>query len=159
MGQLSRCTIGLLALAAQAAYKIKEGSIIDPTYKPDYEQTLIDFAQHDYAIAHSIAPKPAGSGETPLTAFCLEPQDGQSPLIISFRGTKTKGDILSDIRLGVLGVVAKDLRDAAFHYYQQIREANPHREIIITGHSLGGHLAHYVAARAYASDKPLQKIG
>lgn len=152
----SQCTVRLLAIAAQAAYRIKNDNLIDPTYSDGYQQTLVDMAEHGYSITDSIAPiKSKGTGTTPLAALCLTPQDRHSPLVIAFRGTKTSGDMVSDIKLGTTGVVEKKLRNAAFEYYQKIRKENPGREIVLTGHSLGGHLAQYVATKAYNTDPEL----
>ncbi len=154
----SVCTVKLLSIAAQAIYRVKQGNIIDPTYSDDYNQTIIDIANHGYAITKAIVPIGSkGTGTTPLGALCLQPQDTQSPIIISFRGTKTGSDVLSDIRLGVAGTVDKEFRDSAFKFYEEVRQANPEREIILTGHSLGGNIAHYVATRAYNTDSDLLK--
>lgn len=47
-------------------------------------------AENGYAITDSIAPIGGqGTGKTSLAAVCLTPQDPQSPIVISFRGTKT----------------------------------------------------------------------
>jgi len=152
----SNCTVRLLAIASQSAYRVKKDNIIDPTYSEEYQQTLVDIATHGYAMTHSIVPITGkGTGLTPLAAVCLSPADAQGPIVISFRGTKNTDDVRSDIRLGVLGVVSKSLRDSAFEFYQKIRKENPGREIILTGHSLGGHLAQYVGTKAYNTDSDL----
>lgn len=149
----SNCTIGLLIHASQAAYRIKKDNLIDPAYSEAYAQTLVDIAEQGYSIADSIAPLASkGTGKTSLAALCLMPQDKHSPLIISFRGTKTGSDVISDIRLSTLGVVEKQFRDAAFEFYRKMRIEYPEREIVLTGHSLGGHLAQYVATKAYNTD-------
>lgn len=147
------CTVRLLAIAAQAAYRVKKDNLIDPDYSEEYRQGLKILANHGYSINHSIAPQASeGTGTSPLAAVCLMPNDSQAPIVIAYRGTKTMDDVASDIRLGVAGVVDKQFRDAAFEFYRKVREANPEREIVITGHSLGGHLAQYVAAKAYNTD-------
>lgn len=149
----SKCTIRLLTQACQAVSRIKKNNIIDPTEDESHSQILIDMAKNGYAITKSIAPIGVqGTGETSLAALCLEPQDPQSPIVISFRGTKTGKDVISDIRLSTLGVVEKEFRDAAFKFYEDIKKANPGRQIVLTGHSLGGHLAQYVATKAYNTD-------
>lgn len=149
----SNCTIGLLVHASQAAYRIKKDNLIDPAYSEAYAQTLVDIAEQGYSIADSIAPLASkGTGKTSLAAVCLTPQDEHSPLIISFRGTKAGSDVISDIRLSTFGVVEKDFRDAAFEFYLKMRITYPGREIVLTGHSLGGHLAQYVATKAYNTD-------
>lgn len=158
----STCNVKLLAIASQATYKVKKNDTIDSTYSDAYKQTLDDIAKQGYAITQAISPikKSQGTGTTPLAALCLTPQnptpqDPKSPIIIAFRGTKTRGDVVSDLRLGLLGVVDKIFRDDAFNFYQKIRDQHPEREIILTGHSLGGHLAQYVATKAYNTDEKL----
>jgi hypothetical protein len=152
----SKCTVGLLALASQAIYRVKKDNIIDPTYSKMYAQTLIDIDKHGYAITKAIVPKSSkGTGETPLGALCMMPRDNESPIVIAFRGTKSRSDYGSDVRLGVTGTVEKAFRDSALEFYQKIRKENPDREIILTGHSLGGHIATYVATKAYNTDPDL----
>lgn len=152
----SKCTVGLIALAAQGVYRAKKDNLIDPNYSEEYRQTLIDLAEHGYAITDSIVPKSSGgTGKTSLAAMCFMPQD-DGPIVISYRGTKTKSDILSDARLGVMGVVDKEFRDDAFEFYQKVRREFPGREIILTGHSLGGHIATYVGTKAYNTDPDLR---
>jgi len=149
----SNCTIRLLAVASKAAYCIKKDNNIDPNYK-SYNEVLTDISTHGYEITRSIAPiNSLGTGTTPLAAVCLSPKDDpQSPIIISYRGTRVAGDVISNVVLGTTGVVEKLFRDEAYNFYQKIREENPNRQIILTGHSLGGHLAHYVATKAYNTD-------
>lgn len=148
----SKCTIGLVAKAAQAAYFVKENNQIDCNYS-NYGEVLDAIESQGYKTTEKIAPKSSkGTGNTPLAAICFEPEDQEQPIIISFRGTKTSDDLLSDLRLGMIGVVEQEFRDAAFKFYEEVRKRNPNREIILTGHSLGGHLAQYVAAKAYNTD-------
>lgn len=157
-GKSSKCTISLLISAAQASYRVRKDNAININDNADNPELLANIADHGYKIVKSIAPiKSEGTGQSPLAAVCLEPQDPQGPLVISFRGTKAMGDVLSDMMLATGGVVEKKFRDAAFEFYQQVRKDNPNREIIITGHSLGGHLAQYVATKAYNTDTELQK--
>lgn len=149
------CTVNLLAIASRATYRVKQGDIIDPTVK-DYHQTLIDIASYDYAITKSVTPKSnKGSGLSPLTALCLEPADKNKPIIIAFRGTNSSEDLVSDLHLSIAGVVEQQFRQSAFNFYSEVKAQNPNREIVLTGHSLGGHLAQYVFARAYDEDKAL----
>ncbi len=156
-GKKSKCTISLLISAAQAAYRVRKDNVINPNEHPSNPELLANIANNGYEIVKSIVPvKNEGSGRSPLAAICYKPQDSEGPLVISYRGTDAMGDVLSDLRLVTGGTVEKKFRDAAFEFYQQVRKENPNREIIITGHSLGGHLAQYVAAKAYNTDTKLQ---
>jgi hypothetical protein len=151
------CTVRLLTLAAQSAYRVKNDNLIDSSYSEEYSKGLIAIGEHGYAITDSIAPIGSkGTGTSPLAATCLMPNDSQGPIVIAFRGTKTMGDVGSDIKLGIGGVVGAPFRDAAFAFYQKVREENPGRSIVLTGHSLGGHLAQYVATKAYNTDPQLR---
>ena len=152
-----KCTVELLLIAAQAVYRLKKDNKIDPNHSKEYKETLDQIDTHGYEMTDSIAPKASkGTGTTQLGAMCLKPKgNSEGPIVISFRGTKSASDVLSDIRLGIFGTVDKKFRDSAFEFYQKVRDANPNREIVLTGHSLGGHLAQYVASRAYNSDSNL----
>lgn len=150
---ISSCTVRLLAIASNATYLLKKDNNIDH----DLAETLAGIAEHRYDISKAAAPANSmGTGKSPLAALCLSPKDSKSPIIISFRGTKTRSDIFSDLRLGALGVVEQEFRDSAFKFYQEVRKDHPDREIILTGHSLGGHLAQYVAIKAYNTDPDLK---
>ncbi|RUR06515.1 Mbeg1-like protein [Legionella sp. km772] len=152
----SSCTIDLISTAAQAPYRVKANNQINPAEKPEYQETFDILKRHGYELTWAIAPKSAkGTGTTELGAVCIEPQDKKAPIIIAFRGTKSTWDLLSDLRLGLFGVVSKSFRDDAFNFYNDVRKKYPDREIILTGHSLGGHIATYVATKAYNTDPRL----
>lgn len=152
----SRCTVGLVAVAAKGAYRVRKDNLIDPDTDSFYYETI---GNHGYEITDTIAPvKFQGTGTSSLGALCLQPNnenDKTSPIIIAFRGTKLKDDVRSDLRLGILGVVEPTYRNDAYAFYEKVRKEHPDREIILTGHSLGGHLAQYVAAKAYNTDPNL----
>ena len=151
----SECTVELMAIASAAVYKVKKDDKID---EQEYQQTLADIKSHGYEYENAIAPMTSGgSGTTRLGALCLKPKDDKSPIVISFRGTKSGYDVLSDINIGLTGTAGKNLREAAYKYYQKIQKQNPGREIVLTGHSLGGHLAHYVGTKAYNEEPQLQE--
>lgn len=149
----SSCTVNLLIHAAQVAYRINKDNIIDPTSQ-DNANLLQNIDQSGYFIKRTIAPSESqGTVRTRLAAVCLEPLDENEPIVIAFRGTKTKRDMLSDISIVSRGVVGKNFRDAAYKFYEETRKAHPNRHIILTGHSLGGNLATYVAAKAFNTNK------
>ena len=156
------CTVRFLATAAQASYRLQEDNKIHPRRRTKgvkwFNEEILDWiTQHGYKMAASIAPVSAGgTGLTPLAAAAFIPNNSTSPIVLAYRGTKTMQDVLSDLLIGYKGEVGPALRDAAFAYYQNVRQQYPDREIIITGHSLGGHLAQYVGTRAYNTEPGLR---
>jgi len=66
-------------------------------------------------------------------------------IAVAFRGTKAKGDFLTDIALtsGYFSLTPRYRK--ANRYVSDIRKQNPDSEIILTGHSLGGFTAAEVA--------------
>lgn len=154
------CDLNLIIMAAQSSYRVKENSKID-TKNPKYKQALDNIDNQGYELIHSVSPKSSkGTGETPLAATCLAPKEkAEGPIVISFRGTKEARDLYSDVTLTVFGTADNKLRDAAFKYYQKVREQHPGREIILTGHSLGGNLAQDVASRAYSTSTEEKNSG
>jgi hypothetical protein len=156
-----KCDIELLILASQSAYRVKQGNKVS---RVDYNRMHVGIDQKGYKIIDAIAPVGCGgTGGSSLAATCLEPITGEGPIVVAFRGTKTKADVASDLLIGARGVVERSFRDSAFEFYTKIREKYPNREIVLTGHSLGGHLAQYVATKAYnkasnASDSSLPNV-
>ena len=156
MSKKSKCTVGFLVSTAQMAYKIGRNNDVDPSIKQATEIAQ-EIEDNGYSIERSIAPiSGKGTGKSSLAAVCLKSEDPDAPIIISFRGTQTFSDVLSDGKLTATGVVEESFRNAAFEFYQQVRKEYPNKEIIITGHSLGGHLAQYVGTKAYNTDPELQ---
>lgn len=153
----SICDLELVLAAAQITYAISKGDKLSFFAKKDeVRSSWLDAKQviekNGYYIDHMNAPKSmGGTSETPLTAACLKPRDETAPIVIAFKGTKfkLKEDLYADMHIVLRGVASKTYRDAAYAYYQQIRKENPDRPIILTGHSLGGNLASYVADKAY----------
>lgn len=90
-----------------------------------------------------------------LGSIALEiPRYGQTNAIIfALRGTEpdTLADIESDIRLGI-GFLDKQPRAAVKEYYK-IEESNRGKTLFVTGHSLGGRLAHEVTETIYDKNK------
>lgn len=156
MKRKSKCTVGFLVSAAQMSYKIGREDTVDLSINQATE-IAAEMRDNGYSIERSIAPiRSQGTGQSPLAAVCLKSDDPDEPIIISYRGTHAGGDVVSDARLTMGGVVEKKFRDAAFDFYQQVRKQYPNKEIVITGHSLGGHLAQYVGTKAYNTDPKLQ---
>lgn len=72
-------------------------------------------------------------------------QQRDQNIIIAFRGTDEIGDIKSDLQL----LRQKELPEQyakAIQFYSKIKEQNPGKRIIVTGHSLGASLAQLVGA-------------
>lgn len=64
---------------------------------------------------------------------------------IAFRGTNTFGDVLDDISLAVSGEQASRAQ-RSLETVRKIQQLNPALKYSVTGHSLGGSLADYVAS-------------
>ncbi|WP_454781333.1 lipase family protein [Legionella sp. WA2022007384] len=156
---MSKCTIGLLLSAAHIAYRIvgKDNSL-RIEHRQGYVSTTqlkTDINSSGYCItAKTNADVKHSRG---LTAVRLEPNDDESPVIISFRGTDSIRDMFSNMNLILTGTVGIELQAAAFDFYAETKKKFPNREIILVGHSLGGHLAQYVGAKAYAEDQDLRE--
>ncbi len=152
---MAKCTIGILLHACQLSYRIDNSGLIDPTIEEDPNIKLKSHAEITKAGYHQIAgvkPKTeGGQSETGLAAIALKPLDN-GPIVISFRGTKTWADIQSDVSIMRSGLAAQHQLDGAWEFYQQIKKENPGREIILTGHSLGGHIATYVGTKAHEKE-------
>ena len=96
----SICNLDLISIAAQAPYRVKAYNQINPEEKPEYKETFDTLIRHGYVLTKTIAPQSAkGTGLTELGAVCIEPIDNKSPIIIAYRGTKSKWDLLSDFIL------------------------------------------------------------
>lgn len=74
----------------------------------------------------------------------LKPKDNEGPIILAFRGTSNFADIKQDVNIAREGITHKKHRREAFDIFKKLRAENPGREIVLTGHSLGGNLAQYV---------------
>jgi esterase/lipase len=87
------------------------------------------------------------------------PKAGDGPIVIAFRGTKTMSDVTSDLSIAKTGFAQQQHLDGAMAFYEDIKIKYPHREIILTGHSLGGHIATYVCLQSHLKENiPLQGI-
>ena len=65
-------------------------------------------------------------------------------IIIAYRGTDSMGDIvISDVQIALKDVPQQASK--AVKFYERVKEMYPDSEISLTGHSLGGSLAHYVS--------------
>jgi hypothetical protein len=88
-----------------------------------------------------------------LAAAMFIPSDEKAPIIIAFRGTSNLVDGYNDLVIATTKRASKARRDQAYEYYQAIKALFPGKAIILTGHSLGGHIAQDVAIRAYQDEK------
>lgn len=158
---MSKCTIGLLLNAANLVYRIEgeNNDLRQDESHGDYvatQQLLQEVNSSGYSLT-SDKTNPRVKNSKGLAAACFAPNDEQSPVIIAFRGTDSLRDMYSNMNLTLMGMVEKNLREEAFSFYTKIKNKYPGREIVITGHSLGGHLAQYVGAKAYATEENLRK--
>ncbi len=145
------CNVKLLIHASSATYGL-QGQDTNQPIGAEKNEALAEFSKAGYKLADYRTPQNSGgTAAAPMAALCLEPTSGDNgPIVIAFRGTKKKDDIWSNLNVGAKGVAKKEQRDAAFAFYEEMQKKYPNREIILTGHSLGGNLAQYVAARAYS---------
>ncbi len=158
------CDNELLLYASDMAYVLDQ-TVVDHGLV-GYKTYLDILTSKGYTIDEKMFPKHVGgSGDTNLGAVCLKPNDERSPIIIAFRGTKYLGDVSDDAYLSMYGVAKEGTRKAARAFYDEIRKANPGREIILTGHSLGGHIAedlgsciHSMAIDAEENDTPKVQV-
>lgn len=149
----SRCTVELLARASKLAYAIKGGEI-DYERAPENSEAI---AAHGYEVCDHTSPRTkGGTGKSQLHAVALKPTDDNAPIVIAYRGTATTQDVKEDARLAN-GQVNKVFRDDAYAFYLKVQRENPGREIVLTGHSLGGHLAQYVGSKAYHTEATLRR--
>lgn len=80
------------------------------------------------------------------------PKGSDAPIVLAFRGTapQHKADMEQNKKIVWQGETDKTYRDRGYNAYLKVRKEYPNNRIIITGHSLGGHLAQDVALRAMA---------
>ncbi|QMT58854.1 thrombospondin type 3 repeat-containing protein [Legionella sp. PC997] len=156
---MPKCTIGLLLSAAHIAYRIvgKDNNLREEPREGyvSTAQLMADISNSGYLITEKTNADVALSNG--LTAVRLEPLDNESPIIISFRGSDSLRDVFSDLYVILTGTVGRKLQEDAFSFFKETKKAFPNREIILVGHSLGGHLAQHVGAIAYAEDPDLIK--
>jgi len=151
LNRSSICDIDLLMVASQATYRIISDDAIQENPQISISDVMGKIAAKNYNI-HRLKYQ----SNNHLCALTLEPVDDRAPIVIAFRGTKTRKDMLSDVSIAAQGVAVRELRAEAWEFYQAIRKDFPGKEMVFTGHSLGGHLAQYVAARAYHQDEHAQ---
>ena len=101
-------------------------------------------------VLHDAVMQGPMPDEPDITAVCFKPTDKKAPVVLAFRGTTTHDDKLQDLNIAREGLVKNKARDDAWKLYLKTKKAFPDQEIVVCGHSLGGHYAQYVGARAYA---------
>lgn len=155
----SECTVNSLYNASRVAYGFGKSKMVleHPIPNPPISSNSVDHLKYQDNLAELKAqgykmytppnfhPK-TGIG---VIAFINE-KNANAPIIIAYRGTATNGDVAEDINLTLTGTIGKNYRDDAFDFYTAIKNKFPNRNIALTGHSLGGHIAQYVGAKAYA---------
>ena len=150
------CTVEFLLNACELSYRIGDKGKIDSKIEEDKDIKLKSFAalkNNKYKQISGIKPKiEKGLGKTPLAAIALMSEAGNGPIVIAFRGTKTMDDVASDYSIAKKGFAQQQHLDGAMAFYKDIKIKYPHREIILTGHSLGGHIATYVCLQAHLDE-------
>lgn len=140
----TRCNIDLLLYAVKGSY------MQQARYDEEYngKPLKVQFLDHGYQVVGDICPSAVHTNT--LGAVALAPMDleDHAPLVIAFRGIKDIAGVAADIDLGARTSIGKEYRDEAYSFYQTMRKKYPDRRIILTGHSLGGYVAQYVALKA-----------
>lgn len=151
---MSKCTIGFLIHACQLSYRLDAKGNIDASFEknnPDVQLKSHDsLKSHGYTqIDGTAQTERPGVEQSHLAAIALKPDNPNYPIVIAFRGTKTKTDLLSNFSIFKTGLAQSKQLAEAVKFYEGIKKQYPHRKIILTGHSLGGHIATYVALKAH----------
>ena len=103
-----------------------------------WDAPLSDFYQDvlgDWKIVNVVS-KPSG-----LFAVALDNAE-RNQRIIAFRGTESPKDVWADIEFAVLNKLPEQFSDAVDFYKRSIGDG---RQILLTGHSLGGAIACYIS--------------
>ncbi len=103
-----------------------------------WDAPLSDFYQDvlgDWKIVNVVS-KPSG-----LFAVALDNAE-RNQRIIAFRGTESPKDVWEDIEFAVLNKLPEQFSDAVDFYKRSIGDG---RQILLTGHSLGGAIACYIS--------------
>jgi Protein of unknown function (DUF2974) len=74
-------------------------------------------------------------------------ESSADPYVITFRGTNDWEDAVTDITSVVMGLTDKQVRSAI--NFVRKHDSKNMRTLVITGHSLGGYLAQFVAASCF----------
>lgn len=147
------CTIGFLIHACKLSYRLNHDGTIDTDIEKDPSAKLKSYTallKSDYTQIAGIKPKTeGGEGESPLAAIALKSKNPQDPIIIAFRGTKSIQDMKSNFSIVRRGLATQHHLDGAMAFYKKIQAENPDSQIILAGHSLGGHIAKYVHLKAH----------
>ncbi|MCH9763682.1 MAG: hypothetical protein K0U24_05585 [Gammaproteobacteria bacterium] len=159
------CTIKLLLYASDAAYYTGH---LDANNQGGFAKKNPGVTKAGYSLDSATQDKDTG-----LVACCLQHEQIQGlPIVIAFKGTSipeislsalySNKDLAADVSILIRHKLTESHRQAAFDFYNEVRQKNPGREIVITGHSLGGNLAQdvrvYALSKALEEDKDKDKI-
>lgn len=150
----NRCTVGLLLNAAFVAYdyhrsQFKNTALVE--CDPKVSNAINEQGYYPVLTSLNLGEKALKSN---LGAIVFAPTDkqGNEPIVIAYRGTSDLYDARTDANLTITGTTGRNYQEEAYLIYQKIRRQYPDKEIVFTGHSLGGHLAQFVAARAFVAN-------
>lgn len=154
---MSKCNIDLLINACQAAYHLDEKGFY-PSVLPHTLKKTTPFVEtierQGYKQVMGAKPDSKKSKDKSLlAAICLVPSSPEEPIVIAFRGTKSNDDLISDLSIMTNGFAKMRQLDEAYQFYLKVRKNYPNSPIVISGHSLGGHIAQYVGLKAHENEQ------
>ena len=144
-------TLELLLLASLCAYRLNEDGTVNKKLE---EGTALkadaELERSGYRSMDEIYSTIKGLNEASCVAFKQNNEPGT--IIIAYRGTDSIDDLKSDVWLAMTGLPYRKKLSDALAFYTKIQDANPNSTIILTGHSLGGHIATYVGMKISAEN-------